>query len=35
MGENAPPLRQALNQMRMAYVEAKTSTARANETPET
>src|SRR5687768_8916884 len=28
MGENAPPLRQALNQMRMAYVEPKTSPAR-------
>ena len=33
MGENGPPLRQALNQMRMAFVEAKTATAR--ETPET
>lgn len=27
MGENGPPLRQALNQMRMAFVEAKTHTA--------
>ena len=33
MGENGPPLRQALNQMRMAFVEAKTAAARA--TPET
>jgi hypothetical protein len=33
MEENGPPLRQALNQMRMAFVEAKTATARA-ETPE-
>jgi hypothetical protein len=29
MGENGPPLRQALNQMRMAFVEAKAATARA------
>ena len=29
MGENGPPLRQALNQMRMAFVEAKTAAARA------
>src|SRR5215218_6297418 len=28
MGENAPPLRQALNQMRMAFVEAKSAAAR-------
>ena len=28
MGENAPPLRQALNQMRMAFVEAKAASAR-------
>ncbi|MGI8809576.1 MAG: hypothetical protein ACR2KK_17390 [Acidimicrobiales bacterium] len=35
MGENGPPLRQALNQMRMAYIEAKTATALAGgETPE-
>ena len=27
MGENGPPLRQALNQMRMAYIEAKNATA--------
>ena len=33
MEENGPPLRQALNQMRMAFVEAKTAAARA--TPET
>ena len=34
MGENGPPLRQALNQMRMAYIEAKTATALAGgETP--
>ncbi len=26
MGENGPPLRQALNQMRMAFIEAKTAT---------
>ena len=26
MGENGPPLRQALNQMRMAYIEAKNAT---------
>lgn len=32
MGENGPPLRQALNQMRMAFVEARTATAR--DTPE-
>jgi len=25
MGENGPPLRQALNQMRMAFIEAKTA----------
>ena len=25
MGENAPPLRQALNQMRMAFVEARSA----------
>lgn len=29
MGENGPPLRQALNQMRMAYIEAKNATAAA------
>jgi len=35
MGENGPPLRQALNQMRMAYIEARTATALAGgETPE-
>jgi hypothetical protein len=35
MGENGPPLRQALNQMRMAYIEAKNATALAGgETPE-
>jgi hypothetical protein len=35
MGENAAPLRQALNQMRMAFVEAKTAAARSRgETPE-
>jgi hypothetical protein len=28
MGENGPPLRQALNQMRMAFIEAKTATGR-------
>jgi hypothetical protein len=28
MAENGPPLRQALNQMRMAFIEAKTATAR-------
>ncbi|HUR22780.1 MAG TPA: hypothetical protein VMZ73_02805 [Acidimicrobiales bacterium] len=28
MGENGPPLRQALNQMRMAFIEAKSATAR-------
>lgn len=34
MGENGPPLRQALNQMRMAFVEAKTAAAHARgETP--
>ena len=33
MEENGPPLRQALNQMRMAFVEAKTAAAR-GETPE-
>lgn len=34
MGENGPPLRQALNQMRMAFVEAKAATAReTGETP--
>ena len=32
MGENGPPLRQALNQMRMAFIEARTATA--GETPE-
>ena len=26
LGENGPPLRQALNQMRMAYIEAKNAT---------
>jgi hypothetical protein len=36
MEENGPPLRQALNQMRMAFVEAKTAAARATgATPET
>jgi hypothetical protein len=35
MGENGPPLRQALNQMRMAFVEAKSAAARAaGDTPE-
>lgn len=35
MGDNGPPLRQALNQMRMAFVEAKAAGARARgETPE-
>jgi len=35
MGENGPPLRQALNQMRMAFVEAKAAAARASgKTPE-
>lgn len=35
MGENGAALRQALNQMRMAYVEAKAAVARAGgETPE-
>jgi len=35
LGENGPPLRQALNQMRMAYIEAKTATALAGgETPD-
>ena len=35
LGENAPPLRQALNQMRMAYIEAKNATALAGgESPE-
>jgi len=35
MGENGPPLRQALNQMRMAYIEAKNATALAGgETPD-
>lgn len=29
MGENGPPLRQALNQMRMAFIEAKTAVSRA------
>jgi hypothetical protein len=34
MAENGPPLRQALNQMRMAFIEAKTATAqRTGETP--
>lgn len=33
MGENGPPLRQALNQMRMAYVEAKTAAARGESPP--
>ena len=28
LGENGPPLRQALNQMRMAYIEARNSGAR-------
>jgi hypothetical protein len=27
LGENAPPLRQALNQMRMAFIEARNATA--------
>ncbi len=27
MGDNGPPLRQALNQMRMAFIEAKNATA--------
>ena len=31
MGENGPPLRQALNQMRMAFVEAKTHLAAARD----
>jgi hypothetical protein len=35
LGENGPPLRQALNQMRMAYIEARTATALAGgETPD-
>jgi hypothetical protein len=35
MGENGPPLRQALNQMRMAYIEAKNATTLAGgETPD-
>jgi hypothetical protein len=34
MAENGPPLRQAMNQMRMAFIEAKTATAR-GETAET
>ena len=35
MGENGPPLQQALNQMRMAFVEARAATARAGgEAPE-
>lgn len=34
LGENAPPLRQALNQMRMAYIEARSAVALAGgETP--
>lgn len=34
LGENGPPLRQALNQMRMAYIEAKSATTLAGgETP--
>ena len=34
LGENGPPLRQALNQMRMAYIEAKTAVGLAGgETP--
>ena len=33
MAENGPPLRQALNQMRMAFIEARTATA-GGETPE-
>lgn len=34
MGENGPPLRQALNQMRMAFIETKTATTRPpGETP--
>lgn len=33
MGENGPPLRQALNQMRMAFVEARTAAARAQGQP--
>ena len=36
MGENGPPLRQALNQMRMAFVEARNASARAGgDVPET
>ena len=36
MDENGPPLRQALNQMRMAFVEAKTAAGRAGgEAPQT
>ena len=35
MEDNGPPLRQALNQMRMAFIEAKTASARARgENPE-
>jgi hypothetical protein len=35
MSDNGPPLRQALNQMRMAFIEAKTATAAAGgEIPE-
>ena len=33
MEENGPPLRQALNQMRMAFVEAKTAAARGTGQP--
>lgn len=29
LGENGPPLQQALNQMRMAYIEAKAAATRA------
>jgi hypothetical protein len=35
MGENGPPLRQALNQMRMAFIEAKSAATRGAESPET
>jgi len=35
MGENGPPLRQALNQMRLAYIEGRAATALAGgETPD-
>ncbi len=33
LGDNGPPLRQALNQMRMAYIEAKTAVSMAGGSP--